>query len=462
MVKFNIILALAAVTSVSAFNSPIDGFYETGECRDLNIYLNRRNVELYKCEMNDNNDITRLIIGRVEGELQQDIIDTIGRTEALESLEFLNIPESVDLSDFHINELIFTNDNNLPSEYKDYTLPAGILKTAKNVDKIVINSYPLDQNLLNEISSLTSLKDLELSDCDFGKDGKSLNFSKFKKLTQLTSLHLSTYHYDRTARGGELVEGQAFKGFPEAFCNLKKLKELELYYGKISSIPSCIGQLRNLEKFALPNSQLSGLPKEFGKLTKLKYLSLYNNKITFLPNEFANLTQLRELDLTGNKIKSVSSAIGKFKKLESLRIESNRISSIPSSITNLTNLKELDMSSNKIKTIPDAIGKLKKLEKLSLVFNAITNIPEQLGQLKNLQELYLYGNKIDAVIPKSLNNLTNLKYFHIYDNVDIRGETLTMSSLEYCSYNSESNKTKNGICLAKNSKCIPNEEIAAC
>jgi len=60
MVKFNIILALAAASAASAFNSPIDGFYETGECRDLNIFLNRRNVELFKCEMNDNEDITRL------------------------------------------------------------------------------------------------------------------------------------------------------------------------------------------------------------------------------------------------------------------------------------------------------------------------------------------------------------------------------------------------------------------
>lgn len=462
MVKFNIILALAAASAASAFNSPIDGFYETGECRDLNIFLNRRNVELFKCEMNDNEDITRLIIGRVEGEFHQDIIDTIGRTDTLESLEFLNIPESVDLSDFHLNELIFTNDNNLPSEYRDYSIPAGILKTAKNVNSIAINSYPLDQNLLNEITSLTSLKSLELNYCDFGKDGNNLNFSKFKKLTQLTSLYLSTYHFDRRARGGELVEGQAFKGFPESFCNLKKLKELELNYGEISSLPSCIGQLRNLEKFELSFSQLTGLPKEFGKLTKLKYLYLNSNKITSLPNEFANLTQLKEIDLDDNQIKSVTKAIGKFKKLEILNIQNNNISSIPSCITNLSNLKELDMSSNKIKIIPDAIGKLKKLENLSLVFNAITNIPEQLGQLKNLQKLYLYSNKIDATIPKSLNNLKNLKVFQVYNNVDIRGETLTNASLESCTYNSDKNKTKNGICLAKDSKCIPNEEISAC
>lgn len=122
------------------------------------------------------------------------------------------------------------------------------MKTAKNVDSIVIGAYPLNQNHINELSNLTSLKDLTLSRCDYGTADDTLDFSKFENLTKLNTLSLSTYYADRSGRGGQIFAGSPFKGFPEAFCKLKNLKEMQLQRGEITSLPSCIGQLTNLEK----------------------------------------------------------------------------------------------------------------------------------------------------------------------------------------------------------------------
>jgi len=463
MIKFNVILAFAAITAVSAYNSPIDGFYETGECHDLNVYLNSSNVELYKCEMNNNEKINRIVIGNKGEKISQDVIDHIAQHDkTLESLEFFNIPGPVDLSGFHLPELKLINDNDLPTEYKKYSLPEGILKTAKNVDRIVLGAYPLNQNHIDELSSLTSLKDLTLSSCDFGTADDTLDFSKFENLTKLNALYLSTYYADRSGRGGQIFTGPPFKGFSEGFCKLKNLKEIQLYHGEISSLPFCIGQLSNLEKLVLNYCELTELPKEFGKLTKLKYLNLDSNKITALPDEFVKLTQLNELNLSNNQIKSVSSAIGKFNKLESLVIQSNKIADISSSITSLSNLKKLDLSNNSITTIPDTISDLKKLESLAFSGNSIVVIPEALGQLKNLKYLALNNNKIDCVLPKSLNDLTKLEGIYLFNNVDIRGETLTQPSLQSCDYNVGNNKSENGICVAKNTSCKTFTGIQPC
>ena len=90
------------------------------------------------------------------------------------------------------------------------------------------------------------MKALDINNCDFGTAESPLNLTKLKNLTELTSLDISTYYYNRRARGGSAHIGQPFKGF-KAFCNLKKLKELYLYQGEVTTLPACVGQLRNLE-----------------------------------------------------------------------------------------------------------------------------------------------------------------------------------------------------------------------
>ena len=73
------------------------------------------------------------------------------------------------------------------------------------------------------------------------------------------------------------------------------------------SIPSSIGNLRNLLKLDFRANHLSGaIPQEIGLLTKLTDLDLSsNNFVGAVPIELSNLTHLSRLKVQGEQLFSV-------------------------------------------------------------------------------------------------------------------------------------------------------------
>ena len=89
----------------------------------------------------------------------------------------------------------------------------------------------------------------------------------------------------------------------------------------VGSIPSSIGNLRNLLKLDFRANHLSGaIPPELGQLTKMTDLDLSNNNlIGAVPIEIANLTHLSRLGLQGEQLFSVGQA-GRPKRLHGRRL----------------------------------------------------------------------------------------------------------------------------------------------
>jgi internalin A len=122
--------------------------------------------------------------------------------------------------------------------------------------------------------------------------------------------------------------------------------ELDLSCENITTLPSEIGQLINLEKLNLRYNQLTSLPREIGKLTNLNFLYLYGNKLVSLPSEIGQLVNLKILNVNGNKLISLPKEIGQLINLITLNIHSNNLRSLPVEIGQLTHLSELNLDGN--------------------------------------------------------------------------------------------------------------------
>ena len=57
------------------------------------------------------------------------------------------------------------------------------------------------------------------------------------------------------------------------------ITELDLFYNGLTSLPSEIVQLQNLERLYLHNNNLTSLPSEIGRLKNLSFLYIYDNNI---------------------------------------------------------------------------------------------------------------------------------------------------------------------------------------
>jgi len=430
MVKFNRILSLLAVSSFYTFVAakPVEeikyffGKYESGDCKDLNNFLKKQNVELTACGMTKSSeDVTYVEIAG--DNINQKVINKIASySETLNTVTFAKVtslPKNLNLESLEVNEIRFENEE-LPYTDKDIYIPKNVLKTAKNVSKIAIYEFNISQKNINEIGSLTKLTALDIDGCTFDKD---MDYTNLKNLKNLTTLRLDTIF---------VKDGKMIDQFPESICQMKKLKTLTLYRNDLTTLPKCIKNLKNLEQLDVNLNNLQSLPKEignltklkianleeneienipveFGKLTKLETLNLEGNKIATLPEEFGNLTNLKDLDLSYNLIGSIPTAIGNLSNLEKLNFNNNKVYRIPSSITKLVKLVSLELNDNKIKVIADAIRKLKNLEGLSIANNLLTELPEALGELQKLTFLNLAGNDVtEDDIPEALKKLTDI------------------------------------------------------
>lgn len=98
------------------------------------------------------------------------------------------------------------------------------------------------------------------------------------------------------------------------------LKEINLSFNKISSLPEEFCYLANLEICILSYNNLLYLPDSFIKLDKLKSLFLNGNSLCMLPDHLCNLPCLHTLDLYDNNLYE---ALNEIEKLEEIDMAQN-------------------------------------------------------------------------------------------------------------------------------------------
>lgn len=128
--------------------------------------------------------------------------------------------------------------------------------------------------------------------------------------------------------------------------------QIRLDGNQIKTIPSSIGECRQLQIFRIRNNKIDSLPKEIGNLKALTQFLLSQNLITFLPSEIGNLNALTQLYLDHNQLTELPNEIGKLSNLTHLFLDNNKLSYLPTEIKNLTKLVHLSVKGNNF-NLPD-------------------------------------------------------------------------------------------------------------
>ncbi|MEM6262795.1 MAG: leucine-rich repeat domain-containing protein [Bacteroidota bacterium] len=190
------------------------------------------------------------------------------------------------------------------------------------------------------------------------------------------------------------------KSLPENIGDYPNLKFLLAYgdreqKGKLTTLPTSIGKLKNLEVLDLAYNRITHLPESFSQLHALRDLNLTINQLSYLPERFGNLTQLEILLLARNTgLKEFPASFQKLKNLKVLDIETNEMGALPDFFGELTSLQWLDASFCELTTLPSSFVQLTELRELDLSFNQLDTLPPRFGQLTNLVSLDLYNNSL--------------------------------------------------------------------
>ncbi|KAH0719291.1 hypothetical protein KY285_015322 [Solanum tuberosum] len=208
---------------------------------------------------------------------------------------------------------------------------------------------------------------------------------------------------------------------PLTLFNISSLEMLYMNDNKLEGpLPRQVGNLTMLAWFDLSNNYLAGvIPHEVGNLQELTDLPLsYNEFSGSIPIGIFNISSLVTIGLTENHISgNLPSTIGNgLPNVEKIFLGGNNINGVlPGSISNLSKLTFLELFSNEFTgSIPDSLGNLRQLELLNLYGNSFTSelsFITPLANCKHLRILILSFNPLNAMLPRSIGNISSLQSF---------------------------------------------------
>ena len=273
------------------------------------------------------------------------------------------------------------------------SLPASIGRL-QNLKELRL---PTIMRLPSEIGNLVRLKFLSL-----GVTGIKSLPSSFGRLQNLRELLIYSSRLNRLPDSiGNLTSLEklkvdaGIKSLPPSIGKLQNLRELILpgkhndKRDEVEGVVHCyaIGNLASLTKLVLNGAK--SLPP-FGRLKNLKELELRYSYLTSLPDDIGEMVSLTKLNLCYTKINVLPASIGRLQNIKELYLDYGD--------RGLDDCYRKKYSNAFLETLPSPVLRLQGIEKLSLVCkDDISSLPEKLATLKNLHQLkvteMLYDNR---------------------------------------------------------------------
>ncbi|XVE84487.1 hypothetical protein DITRI_Ditri17bG0017500 [Diplodiscus trichospermus] len=349
----------------------------------------------------------------------------------------------------------------------------------KNLESLDIEETSLENNFLEKIGTMPTLKFLTLSGCELNG---TLDNQGFCQLTNLQVLDISSNNLtgnlpecfsNFTSLERLYLYSNKFSGNVSALKSLISLESLDLSYNQFSGNISVLKSLISLKSLDLSYNQFSGNISALKSLNSLQWLRLSNNyfEIPISLRPLFNLSKLKDIDVGNNNIyveTEEQSSTPTF-QLDSISLYCGDIGSFPRFLyhqhdlryvdlsnfcfkgeqfpiwllknnTNLqslilannsflgnfklpflphTELSHLDISSNSFYgNIPNEIGaKLPSLWFLNMSKNSFGgSIPVSIGDMNYLNTLDLSSNKLTGDIPWLMGNMSGLTTLDISNN----------------------------------------------
>ncbi|CAO3652285.1 unnamed protein product [Cunninghamella blakesleeana] len=115
----------------------------------------------------------------------------------------------------------------------------------------------------------------------------------------------------------------------------------------------------NLQVLNLSHCKLSSLPDDvFYSTHSIKHLTLDSNILTSLPDCIGLLKNLQELSIQDNKLNSLPEDISKLSELKVLLVQKNNLQCLPRKIWLCSSLQTLNCSSNLLETFPEPFNEM--------------------------------------------------------------------------------------------------------
>jgi Leucine-rich repeat (LRR) protein len=229
------------------------------------------------------------------------------------------------------------------------------------------------------------------------------------------------------------VDDYLYTSMPSCIGRLKNLQSLHLLGRHLMiALPDKIGQLEKLNELVVSAKILGArpIPPSWWKLTNIKRLVLDLEGVPYrLPSEIGNLTKLAELCLKGSSVELLPSSIGMLENLRSLSLhDTDRLVHIPLELGNLINLQSLEIAHSNSLPFCWQTWRLSNLSKNTSKKTKIA-IPNKIYSLVSLTTLYIREFEeispgigrllccMDIVsLPESMQSLKNLRYLGLGDN----------------------------------------------
>ncbi|BDD01336.1 hypothetical protein PEPS_36160 (plasmid) [Persicobacter psychrovividus] len=154
----------------------------------------------------------------------------------------------------------------------------------------------LIDSIPDEISSM-KIKRIWMSDCN-NLTYISPNLGQQDSLEELNfSFHaeFGTAFYNRNSIPRTIP-------IPEEIKHCKNLKNLDLEYNELTSIPDYVFEIPSLEILGFRGNKISEIPEKISKLQKLRRIYVTNNQLKTLPKSFGKMPNLETISVWGNAI----------------------------------------------------------------------------------------------------------------------------------------------------------------
>jgi hypothetical protein len=186
-----------------------------------------------------------------------------------------------------------------------------------------------------------------------------------------------------------VLRGYRLPELPKSFSRLKKLRTVELFECKLSSIPRVLRSLK-IDSLEIVQSVTVSRPKKELRVPRgfaiptLRWLHLVGCGLRDVPPFVLAAKRLRFLSMDGNHLRTLPEAIGNLKALDALSVSENALSDLPASFSKLKKLTSLWMSENRFAAIPAVLLDMRKLDDLSVGKNPLTKNKDERAKAKKI------------------------------------------------------------------------------
>ncbi len=274
---------------------------------------------------------------------------------------------------------------NIPMKEGRYIELPDSIGNLEKLEELVLSGLRM-HTLPKGMKNLVKLRRLDLDRCEL----ESLPEDLFENMK-----HLAIFNFF----------SKKIKKLPDSIFNCRKLIALDLLEEN-SNFPHTIGEMVDLEVLYVRSPLITTFPPEILQLKHLKKLH-FSGKVSTIPTEIGNLENLEELVLTGNSVEDLPETLGNLKKLLTLNVNNTAIRKLPDSITQLAGLITLRAISCRLAVLPDNMGSMQCLEVLAVANNQLTSLPPSLGSCPHLENLFIAGNPIQE-IPESIRQIPEI------------------------------------------------------